>query len=63
VSRWTKLADDAYRAQLSGEGHWFDQFAKTDGVEAVLEAPETESKRRIAVRRGQAPRFAAAKFD
>jgi hypothetical protein len=52
VSRWTKLADEAYRAKVSRDGHWFDRLAVTGGVEAVLESPTPERKRRVTVRRG-----------
>jgi transcriptional regulator with XRE-family HTH domain len=52
VSRWTKLADDAYRAKVSRDGHWLDRLTATGGVEAVLESPVPERKRRVTVRRG-----------
>jgi len=52
VSRWTKLADEAYREKVRRDGHWFDRIAETDGVEAVLESPRPPVTRRITLRRG-----------
>jgi len=52
VSRWAKLADEAYREKVKRDGHWFDRIAESDGVEAVLESPRPPEKRRITLRRG-----------